>query len=246
MSTTPTATPNSTQISWLKTHERIVLVFLVLLAEVWGFNRYTDAASAKAEARATVAEQALASQKAQDAQNAASVTQLTLQYQQLVSTLSAQNASLETALQARSEQVATQKAVDAQLPLSELASRLQTMGQAPAGSVSVSGSDIDLSQAGAVAVTQTLETIPALQADLTDTTATLQTTQKTLADANAVVNAQTTEITGLKITVTDSDTACKAQVAAVKAEGKKRSMSWFKRGFGLGFISGLFVGHAVP
>ena len=247
MSTTPVApvaTPAPVVHSWLQKHERIVIVALVLLVGGWGLGKYLDIAASRSEARATAAEQALVDQKSQNAQTLATVTQLTQQYQQLTSTLAAQNASLAASLAARQTAQAAQRATDAQLPLTDLATRLATLGQAPVTSVSVIGNQIELTQPGAVAVVQTLESIPALQADLKDTTATLGATQAAKAQADTLIAGQAKEITGLNLQITDADKACKAQVSAVTADANKSKRKWFLRGVLVGFLGGLWGGHA--
>jgi len=85
--TTTTTTPTVTSVttSWFLAHERLLLVAMVLLAGAWGFSRYADLSASKAEARAVAAEQALASQKATDAQNAATTASVLAQYQAMVS-----------------------------------------------------------------------------------------------------------------------------------------------------------------
>ena len=247
MSTAPIATPVATQSGWgwLKAHEKIVALALILLVGGWGYSKYADASASKAETRATVAEQTLAAQKAQDAQLAATVIQLTQQYQQLTATLAAQNSALATALAQRQSVVAQNQTNDAALGLPALANRIQTLGNAPEGSVSALGDKIELTHPGAVAVAQTMETLPALQANLKDTQALLRATQVAKAAGDKVIDAQATEITGLNTAAVDQDKACKTQVAAVKAEGRKNSIKWFKRGFIVGFLGGLYVGHVA-
>jgi hypothetical protein len=221
----------------------MAIVAMVLLAGSWGLNHFLNNAAARSETRATAAEAALTAQKSQDAQNASTVAQVTQQYAAIVQTLQAQNASLAASLAQRQAVVVAQQHTDASLPVADLANRLKTIGNAPKGSISVLGSHIEIDQPGAVAITQTLETIPALQADLKDTQGALGATQAAQDKANEVIADQGKQITGLNLTLVDADKACKAQVAAVKAEGRKNSMKWFKRGFGLGFLTGLLGGH---
>jgi hypothetical protein len=241
MSTTPATPVTTVTESWLRVHERIVIVALVLLAGSWGLSRYQDARSASLEARATVAEQALSAQQSQNSQNAAQITALTQQYQQLTQALTAQNASLTASLAARQKAQAAAVATDATLAPADLATRLETLGQAPVGSVTVSGNEIAMTQLGAVAITQTLEAIAPLQANLRDTTATLQTAEATQAKADALIADQTKQIAGLNLAAVDADKVCKAQVAEVKATSRKNSLKWFVRGTVIGFIGGLLV-----
>jgi len=230
---------------FIKTHERLLIVALVLLAGSWGYSRYADNAAAKSEARATVAEQTLASQKAQDAQNQAQIVQLTQQYQQLTQVLAQQNASLAASVASRQTAQVAQQAKDAHLPPSDLATRLQTMGNASVGEVTVTPTGLALTEQAAVSVTETLEAIPVLQADLRDTQITLQTSEATVAKANDLTAEQAKQITGLNLTAKDADVVCKAQITAVKAEARKGKIKWFKIGFVTGFVSGLWAGHSA-
>jgi hypothetical protein len=237
--TTPTGTVTAVTQSWIKAHEKIVALALVLLVGGWGYGKYADASASKAEARASVAEATLAAQKTQDTQLAATVTQLTQQYQQLTSTLAAQNTTFALALAQRQAAVVQNQSNDATLGLPALANRLQTLGNAPTGSVTTQGDSVNLTHPGALAITDTLETIPALNADLTDTKAVLGATQAAKAAGDKVIDAQIAEIAGLNLAATDADKACKAQVATVKAEGRRNSLKWFLRGAIVGYIGGL-------
>ena len=229
--------------SWLKAHEKLLIVLMILLASSWGFSKYADLRVAQTEARANSAEQALTQAKTQDAQNRATVAQVTQQYAAIVQSLQAQNASLSASLAQRQVSLAVQQRTDASLPLADLANRLKTLGNAPEGSVSVSGSQVTLTQPGAISVTTTLEQVPVLQQDLKDETTIAANGQAELAQANVVITEQTKQVTGLKLTITDEEKACTTQVAAVKAEGRKNSIKWFRRGVLVGIFGGLFAGH---
>jgi hypothetical protein len=182
-------------------------------------------------------------QKTTDTQLAATVAQVTQQYQSMVQALAAQNVALAQAVAQRQASQVVNQNHDAVLPLPDLANRLKTLGNAPDGSVLAVGDKIELTQPGAVAVTQTLETIPALQGDLKDTQAALGASQGALTQAGTVIADQGKQITGLNLAATDQDKACKAQVAAVKADANKSKWSWFKRGVIVGFLGGLYAGH---
>ena len=243
MATTPVVPATTSTLSWLQRHERLIIVALVLLAGAWAYGKYADASASKAETRATVAEQALLSQKETDAKNEAQTASVLAQYQAMVTTLTAQNSALAAAAASRQAIVAKNQATDTALALPVLAARLGTLGNVPDGQVSTDINHVILTQPGAVAVVQTLETIPALQSDLKDTQTVLAGAQTAQAKAGEVIADQNTQIAGLKLTVTAEETSCKAQVAVVKAEARKGKIKWFKIGFVTGFVSGLWAGH---
>lgn len=246
MATTPvtSATLVGETKTWLQAHERLLIVFMVLLAGAWGFSKYADLSAARSDARATAAEQALTAQKTVDAQNAATTASVLAQYQTMVSALSAQNSSLAAAVASRQASVVAQQKTDSTLPLVDLANRLKTLGNAPDASVLVNGNYVEFTQPGAVAVAQTLETIPALQADLRDETALAGATQAAQKQGEVVIADQAKQITGLNLTLVDADKQCKAQVAQVKAQARKSKIKAFKMGVLVGFLGGLFAGHS--
>lgn len=244
MATTP-VTPTAVAQTWLQRHERLLIVAMVLLAGAWGFSRYADLSASKAEARATVAEQALTAQKATDAQNASETASVLAQYQAIVQSLQAQNASLAGIAAQRQTAVAAQQQVDSTLPVAELANRLKTLGNAPDGSVAAEGDSVKLTQLGSVAVVQTLETLPVLRADLKDQTFLTSATQDALNKANVVIVDQKKQVDGLNLTLVDADKQCKAQIADVKAQARKSKIKWFKIGFVSGFVTGLWAGHSA-
>ena len=240
---TPTATVSSTQ-TWLQKHERLLIVFMVLCVLAWGIQKHYDDAAAKADARATIAEQAKAQADSTVAASVAQTAQVTSQYQALIQTLASQNAALAQSLAARQQAQAVQVATDAHLAPSDLAVRLQTLGNAPSGSVSVTPTGLALTQPAAVDVTQTLEQVPVLQSDLKDTTASLQATQVAQSKANEVIADQGKQINDLNLARVDDDKACTADKNQLKADAKKNNIKWFKRGFLFGFVGGLWAGHA--
>jgi hypothetical protein len=248
MSTAPPITPIATQ-SWLSVHaariERVVIVSLVLLVTTYGLGRYFDARVAATEARATQAEQTLAAEKATDAENAIRASTALSQYEAELAADHTLIASLAATAAARQAQVTQQIKADSTLKLPDLANRLKTLGNAPEGSVTTTGTSVDFTPSGALAVTQTLEQIPALQDDLKDTQAALTSSQGALAQAGQAIDAQTTQIAGLKLTIAGEEAQCKAQVAVVKAQLKSSRWRYFKFGFITGFLTGAYVGHAL-
>ena len=246
MATTPETlvAPTTLVQSWLQRHERIVIVALVLLAGSWAFSRYADISAARADARANAAEQTLATQKAADAQNQATIAQVTQQYAAIVQSLQAQNSALANAVASRQASVAAQQRTDSTLPLVDLANRLKTLGNAPEGAVLTTGNYVEFTQPGAVAVVQTLETIPALQADLKDETTLAGAAQAAQKQGEVVIADQSKQIDGLNLTLVDADKQCKAQVAEVKAQARKSKSKLFKVGVFVGFLGGLFAGHS--
>ena len=248
MTTTPTqlVVPASMVMeSWLKKHERIVLVSLVLFFGSLGLHHFLFNQASAATLRATVAEQALAAQKATNVQEAAQTASVEAQYLQMVQTLTDQNKALAGAVAARQTVLVAQQAKDSALPLPELANRLQVVGNIAPSDISVVPGGVQLTQPGVLAAVNTLETVPVLQSNLNDEKQIATNLTDELAKGNALILAQGTQITGLNVTLADQTKACKAEVAAAKKRGRLQSFRWFMRGFFLGVASGLYAGHAL-
>lgn len=228
------------EISWLKAHERIVIVFLVLLASVFAVNKIEDVVASRDAARATVAEAALASQKANDAQQATQTAQMQAQFQVMVDQLTKENIALAADVTARQGALQAQQGSDAHLPVSGLAQRIGTLASVPANSVSSSPAGVLLTQPGAVAVAQTLEQVPVLQADLKDETTIAANTQKELDGANGLTAQQAGQIVSLNKTIAAEDKDRKAEVDSVKADCRKSKRKWFVAGFITGIATRLW------
>ena len=241
-SVTPAATVVSTTQSWLKAHERIVCLFLILGVTAFGFNKYLDVTAAKADARAVAAEQIAADAKANAAQAAITASQTQAQYTALVQALAAQNASLASSIAQRTASQKAQATTNATLPVSGVAERWNVI----AGTlVTPSGDTIIVSSTDAHRTLDMLESVPVLQGNLTDQTQITQNLRQEVEKSDLLAKDLNVQINSLNVQITDQAKACTAEVAAVKADGRKNSIKWFKRGFILGFVSGIFAGHAA-
>jgi hypothetical protein len=104
--TTTTTTPTITTVttSWLIQHERLVLVFIVLLFAAFLGNKWLNYDASKKDAAAIVAQQQVVAAQAATAtavRNADAATaqtaQVALQYQAMIDALTRQNNSLAAA-----------------------------------------------------------------------------------------------------------------------------------------------------
>jgi hypothetical protein len=246
MSTTPSVPAHiPSPLSWLQKHERIVIVALACALGAWGFQKYCDHAVDVADTRAAVAESKAAVADSTAAKNAVVVAQVTQQYQAMVQTLTAQNQTLASALSARQAQVAIQKKADTTLAPAALADRIATLSSVPPESVNLEGENISLTRPGAIAVAQALEEVPVLRANLQDETQIAVNEKTELDNADKLIGQQALQITDLNNARTADAAQYKAELAAAKAVGRKNSIKWFKRGFIVGLVSGLWAGHAA-
>jgi len=228
--------------TWLQKHERIVIVAIITLALYFGYGKYVDSTAKLSDLKAAAAEQALVLQKAIVAQDQAQAAQVIAQYQSQLQADHALVASLANAAAARQATVVTQQKTDATLPLTDLAIRLKTLGKTPDGTVVVLGDKVELTQPGAVAVTQELETIPALQADLADQKTEVNSCQAVVSKANDTIASDAKTIVDMKTADVTADNACKAQIKQVKDDARKSKWHWFKTGFFTGNATGFIIG----
>jgi hypothetical protein len=232
------------ELTWLQKHERLIIIFLALLFCGWGFNKYINSEAKKADAQAQVALQQLADQKAKDAADATQVAQMTAQYQQLVVMVTQENAQLALAIQQRNAALQKQQTADQNMTPPQLATRWEGLVGAPAGAITAPASGgLAVPEEVALNTVEQLEQVPVLQLNLTNETAIADADQQEITKANALNGALTTQVGDLQKTIADDSTACKVQIASVKADANKSKARWFKFGFVTGFVVGVFTGH---
>jgi len=245
MSTVPvTPTPVATATkTWLQLHERIVCLALVLAFGYFGVSKYYDHEATVKSAQATAAAQIAVADHTNSLALASQAQQIAQQYAVLVQTLSAQNASLNAGMAQRAVTQKAQVVTDSDLPMAGVADRWAVLIPTVQPSTPITGG-ISLTETQAHDTLNYMEQVPLLQANLADETKIagdyLQEVQKSDL-LNADLNAQ---VTGLQKENTDLVAKDVADVKACKAEGRKNSIKWFKRGFIAGFLGGLWAGHS--
>ena len=242
VTTTTTPTVTSVTTSWLKLHETLLLAVLVLGTLGYGVERYFDVESAKAKVQVTMTQQALVEAEKNSAALALQASVTASQYQALVQTLSAQNASLQASMAQRTASQKAQVTIDANLPLSGLATRWNQL--IPTVTPSVTSVGVGLTAQEAHDTVAQLEQVPVLVQNLSDEMKVASNYQAEVQKSDLLSADLNSQILELNTQITDADKACKAQVASVKADARKGKIKWFKIGFLSGFVSGLWAGHA--
>jgi hypothetical protein len=249
--------------TFIERHERLIIIVVLCIAALWGVTAGLNAWKAHDQSLAT----ALEAQVAADKQQAAITQQQVVATQaaaaadkassaQTIAAMSAQNASLANAIASRNKQTQTQQTADLHASLPVL------MGQRlPVLVPTVNPADIQISPDGktvaigadtAQKTIAQLELVPTLQQDLKDAqqeNINLTAEIKSLQTYNAALEAETVteekEITLLNKQIADADKACQAQIDLEKVKTKAAFLNGFKWGGIVGFIAGLFVGHAI-
>jgi hypothetical protein len=236
-------------ITWIKAHERIIIVAMVLAAGSFGLNKWLDKSAMDAASKAAVAQQVAAVQHDADLKVAAAVAQQTALFNQESQAREQEMASLVAAVASRDSASNTKvKNVLAPKPITDVLSDLS------AAYPKLSFDPTMITQSGELAFplptvqqfTSTKIQLDTLQLDLVDTKKELDTTTQGLASSNSLIGALQGQVTGLNKEIADNGVACTTQIAAVKAAARKSKLGWFKVGLVTGFVGGLVAGHYIP
>lgn len=232
-------------LSWLKAHERIVIVFMCLL--VLGFigNKYINYEADQATSQATVAAQVAAEAKS-SAEKAAQASALTsTQYQSMVDTLTRQNQALAQAITSR-DSVLGQKVTEVSKPKAPtvVASDVNEAYKGSAPSV-VTDSGITFDPTVVQKFTVTKLERDAFQANLSDETQVASNLKTELDKSNQLSGTLNVQVSSLNNQIVTQGKQCAADIKLVKAESRKGKVKWFKVGYVMGLVSGLWLGHAV-
>lgn len=236
--------PTATQFgwAWLKAHERLVMLAMVLAFGTFGIGKVYDVAAAHKEAAVLVAQQKSASDEKQLAAVTAQATATASQYQAMVDALTKQNAALAAAVAQRNTGLAVQQKTDSSSTAADLAVRWSVLVPTVLPTVTSSGVSLTVQQARDTVVE--LEQVPVLIQNLKDETTISANKEAELEKSDLLVNDLHVQISALNIKSVDDAKTFAAQIAAAKAEGKKSKIKAFKWGFVTGFVTGLFAGHS--
>lgn len=249
MATTPTPpiTVNVAQAqTWLQQHERLILIVLALALAGWLGTKWINHLATVDQQKNAVTQQQLSDQKAADAQIAAQVQQTDTQLKDLAAQVIQQNAQLANAITQRNETLVTQQATDQKMTNPQIAQRWQqvTPNIGP-NSVTPTQTGVDVTQEAARTTVANLEQIPVLQKNVADLQTENDNISKELDLSNTLNTQMATQVGGLNLQIKDEEAACKTQVAALNATARKSKLKWFGAGFVTGFVSGVWVAHAL-
>ena len=238
-----TQTEVQTAVSWIKTHERLIIVFMVLLFGAFLGNKWLDTSAAKTAAAATFAAQQAAEAKQSASVAAQQAVQVQQQYQAMLEVLQKQNAALAQAVTQRDAILGQQQTADRVMTPTQLTQRWAAL--VPSTMPIATPTGVTVSTADAQSTVVQLENVPVLTQNLKDETAIAANLQSELEAQGKVVAEDNTLISALNTEIAANDKACKAEVASVKADARKGKVRWFKIGYVAGLVSGLWLGHAA-
>jgi uncharacterized protein YhaN len=226
--------------AYVKLHER--LIGLVLAAAViWGVSGKIESVVAKHDkSQETQAQIVANAQQSKDAALAAQAQQQAEQYKELSDKVAAQNAALEQANITLATALAKQQHTDDTMPLPELAQEWTKLvpGMAPNDitfALDPNG-QITLTDDAAHKTVDQLEQVPVLTQQLANSQAETKNDLSLLTASNAQVATLNTEVSGLRLEITDDKTVCQDQIKVVKADAAKSKRRWFLIGVVAGFL----------
>ena len=195
--------------TYVKTHERLLLVVLALILVGWITNKGLNIYQGYEQGKLTNLEQQLnqtkqqaaaASQSAQDAKNSAAVTATQAAQDKaaaaaMISALSQQNANLANQIVQRGKQTQQQQSTDLNSSIPDLALRFQSLvpGINPVDiTVSPDGKLATIGQDTAQKTVAQLELVPSLVADKTDLEQQVKNGQDMLVSSQKALDSQST------------------------------------------------------
>lgn len=232
--------------AFVKHHEKLLAIVLAA-GLIWSVaGKIQDAVAAHDQKAYAAAASITAAQAEKNAAMATANAALAQQAQAQAAATAAANKQLEASNAALRDALANQRAIDAQLSPPELAVRIETLAALPPNSVVPAPGGYTVAQPAAVSIAQTLETVSTQAGEIVNLKSELGNDKKQITAQDALVLGLNNQITGLGLQIGDQTKQCKAEVAAVKAEGRKSKVKWFKAGVVVGFIAGIVTGHYIP
>lgn len=227
--------------SWLKQHERLVIVFLVLLVTTFGINKYINYAADQSHAQAASSAQLLAQQQNENKILDEQRKEDAQQYQQTMQAMQQQIAALNIAIVTRNAQVIDQQHKNNISPLPEVAARMKNLAGLDDSEIQVSASGVSVSESGVRKTTNQLEEVPVLRANLSDTQQIADNRQKEIDKADTLIGSLNTQVDGLKLETQKQENACKDQVADIKKQARRSKRNWFLRGAATGAAVAFYI-----
>ena len=244
---TPTITPVVTQLhpisTYLKAHERLVIVALLLLASWFVLGKVQSVIAAHDDANLQQAKVVAVAQAEKTQALAAQANAQAAQFKALAEKVQEQNSALVTANTELATALAKQQKVDASLPPTELANRWAAL--VPVAKPVVTATGLAVDTPGAIATVQQLEIIPVQQE-------TIKNTQQELSNAQSLVTAEgqqvatlNAEVGSLGTQLGDNEKVCTARVKVETDKIHKARRRWFIVGYIAGFLSRQYLKTAT-
>lgn len=227
--------PNLHPISvYLKAHERLLVVVLLLLSSWFALGKIESMVAAHDNANLQQAKVVSAVQQEKNDATAKLIAQHDADTAALNAKIEARDAQLQQLQVTLVTALSKQQQVDKTLTPTELTNRWNVL--VPEAGVSITNGQATLPDSGARATVIELEKAPVLTQQLAASTEELTNAQSLLAAEGQQVTDRDALITGLKAKAVDDSKVCTDQIATVKAEARKSKRHWFYAGVVVGWL----------
>jgi hypothetical protein len=199
-----------TYLKWFQSHERILVIGLVLAFGYFGLNKWLDKSAMDAAMKAAVAQQVAAVQHDADQKIAAAVAQQTALFEQERQIHDQEIASLVAAVTSRD--AATNKKVTQVTSTTTSPEAVADLNTAYGATLPT---PLTVTEAGSIPIADLQQFTVAkieedtLQSDLADTRKELGSTSLELSSATSLVGSLQNQVTGLQTEIKDNDVAAK-------------------------------------
>lgn len=211
----------------------------------FGYSKWIDHEANVADA----AKVARAAQLESDKKSNETIQQLVQQdhetFSQLVTFLTDKNNSLVSAIGQRNTVVQKQQQADLSSTADVLAQRMQALLKVQPTDVQLLNNNFVMSKPAFTSAVFQLESVSALEQDLKDGKMIVENKDKEIESLNTFSMDLGKQVAGLQTQITDQDKACKANIADLKAQQRKKSRNWFFRGLAIGATVASIAIHAL-
>jgi hypothetical protein len=236
-----------TYLKWFESHERLIIILMVLVAGSFGLSKWLDKSAMDAASKAAVAQQVAAVQHDADQKIAAAIAQQTSLFNQMQQAHEQEMASLVAAVASRDAASTTK--IKTVLEPKSITDVLADLAHAY---THINFDPTAITQDGKLAFalpvvqqfTATKIEDETAKADLTDTKKELDSTVTSLGSCTTLVGSLQTQVTGLQKEIVLDKDEYEKNTKSLRVEARKKQWGWFRVGFGLGYISGVITGHA--
>jgi hypothetical protein len=228
--------PIPNYFKWISSH----LALLAVVAGItYGSVYFVDSLLSKqADAEAAKWQTVLTKQQQFSQDLLTKATEQATQLTAVNTSLLASNQKLAASITFRNTQTQAQIQKDSSLTAQEISVHLADITK---GNVSTQADNVILDLPTARTVTERLDLLPSVQADLTDTQKQLAQERDVAANLQTVIDAKEEVIVQDSITLADTVKADAAELKKVKADSRKSKFKVFGAGFILGFLVREFI-----
>lgn len=234
------------ELSWLQKHERLLIVFLLLVASCFLGNKYLNYRVQHDTVASVQSEQVLEMQKQANDKLAAQIQTQQQQYNTMNQMWQEQNRALMSRIDADNQALKQRQQVNATLPLPELGNRWKTLLELSDGDLTANQTGITVSDKGARETVNQLERVPVLQANVNDLTVVNSNKDQQITKLNDLNSGLNTQVTGLNAQIKDKDKACNDQINLIKSKENKSKRNWFVAGTILGTAGKYLIKILLP